>query len=361
MTPPDIKNGVYQYIFNHMRYIDQNEYRFDFLTRNEMDLRATKEYQQHNFIIRSFHNTERESKTGLRQEISAILNLGYDAIHLHTSFWRGFLIEEIAMELHIPHVIVHSHSSGIDFIDGKERDELLQIHEKYKQEFNLDKATDICACSKLAGEWLFGSQIPQEALNILPNAIEVDKYHYQPKVRKELRAKLGVEDKVVIGNVGRYCYQKNQRFLIKAFAKAVRQNPKLLLLLIGQGELEGEIRTYIQELGINDDVICLSWQNHVEEYLQAMDIFCLPSVFEGLPISIIEAQAAGLQCLISDTVTKEVGITDLVRFLPLIEEEWCQAMTECKLGYNRERMDEVIDEKGYDIRTAAGRMKALYC
>lgn len=360
MTPPDINNGVYRYIFNHMPYIDQNEYRFDFLTRNGQDLRATKEYQQYHFTIKSFQNTERESRSGLRQEMMDILGSGYDAIHLHTSFWRGFLIEEVAMELKIPHVIVHSHSTGIDFIDAEERSKLLQIHEGYKQAFNLEKATDVCACSKLAAEWLFGSQIPQEKIKILPNAIEVEKYHYQPKIRRKMREKLNVENRIVVGNVGRYCYQKNHRFLVKVFARALEQNPRLFLILVGQGELEAEVCTFVKELGIEDSVLCLGWQTNIEDYLQAMDVFCLPSLFEGFPISVIEAQAAGLPCLVSDTVTGEAGLTDFVSFMPLDEEVWCQALAECKTGYNRERVDEVIGQKGYDIKMAAGRLRELY-
>ncbi len=361
MTPPDINNGVYRYIFNHMPYIDQSEYRFDFLTRNAQDLKATKEYQQYNFTIRSFRNTERDSKTGLREEMMDILGSGYDAIHLHTSFWRGFLIEEVAMELQIPHVIVHSHSSGIDFVDQEERNRLLRIHEDYKSAFDLSRATDVCACSILAAEWLFGPQIPQEKIKILPNAIEVEKYHYQPKIRKEVRENLGIDNRIVIGNVGRYCHQKNHRFMVRVFAKALRKNPNLFLILIGQGELEAEIRALVKQLDIDDSVLCLGWQTNVEDYLQAMDIFCLPSFFEGFPISVIEAQAAGLSCIVADTVTKEAGITDFVRFMPLEEEIWCQALAECKTEGHRERVDELIGSKGYDIKVAAGRLKELYC
>ncbi len=361
MTPPDINNGVYRYIFNHMPYIDQNEYCFEFLTRNRQDLMATKEYKQYHFMIRSFQNTERESKNGLREEMMDILGSGYDAIHLHTSFWRGFLIEEVAMELQIPHVIVHSHSTGIDFTDEEERNKLLQIHEGYKRAFDFNKATDVCACSRLAGEWLFGSQIPQEEIKILPNAIEVEKYHYQPKVRRKMREKLGIENRIVIGNVGRYCYQKNHRFLVRAFSKALEQNPKLFLILIGQGELEDGICAFVKELGIENSVLCLGWQANIEDYLQAMDVFCLPSLFEGFPISVIEAQAAGLPCFVADTVTREAGITDLVSFMPLDEEIWCQALAGCRAEHSRERVDELIGKKGYDIKMAAGRLRELYC
>ena len=146
MTPPDIRNGVYRYIFNHMKYINQNEYRFDFLTRNKDDLMKTSEYQEYGFKIQSFANTERDSKDGLRREIYRILENNYDAIHLHTSAWRGMLIEEIAMEMQIPQVIVHSHSTGVDFQSAEEREKVVKIHEEYKREFDFRYATDVCAC-----------------------------------------------------------------------------------------------------------------------------------------------------------------------------------------------------------------------
>ena len=360
MTPPDINNGVYRYIFNQMKYIDQNQYCFEFLTRNKDGLMETKEYQQYHFAIQSFQNTERESRYGLREEITHILKQDYDVIHLHTSIWRGFMIEEIAMELQVPKVIVHSHSSGMDFSSKEERERLLKIHEEYKSAFDMSKATDVCACSKLAAEWLFGPQIPRNIIKIMPNAIEVEKYQFRPKRRKELREKLGVSNRIVIGNVGRYCYQKNQEFLISAFAKAQKNNKKLFLLLLGEGELQSDIEQMIRKLGVEKSVLCLNWQQNVEDYLQVMDVFCLTSRFEGLPISVIEAQAAGLPCFVADTVTDEVKITDLVTFLPLIEEEWKLALEQSAMNDNRECFNREIAQNGYDIREAVCMLEELY-
>lgn len=360
MTPPDINNGVHRYLFNHMKYLDQKEYQFSFLNRNAKDLMATREYQQYHFEIRSFQNTERESKDGLRKEIVRILSDGYDAVHLHTSIWRGFLIEEIAMELGIPKVIVHSHSTGIDDSCREGREKLQKIHEQYKQEFGFDRATDVCACSRLAGEWLFGTKIPRERIQIMPNAIEIEKYHFQEDVRKKVRNRLNLENRIVIGNVGRYSYQKNHEFLVKVFAKAYRNNHKLFLLLIGQGELLEHVRRLIKSLDIEEAVQCLDWQERVEEYLQAMDVFCLPSHFEGLPISAVEAQTAGLPCYIADTVTDETKITDLVTFLPLIEEEWQCALEHSRINDHREHFDQEIATSGYDIRQEVIKFEKLY-
>ena len=360
MTPPDINNGVYRYVFNHMHYIDLEKYEFTFLTKNPDGLRKTKEFQKYHFPIRAFCNVERENPDGLRDEITRILSEGYDIIHLHTSLWRGFLIEQIAMELKLPRVIVHSHSSGIDEREEKERADFLVKHNYYKKKFSMEYATDVCACSRLAGDWLYWEQIPREAIRILPNAVEVGKYHFQPWVRQRKRSEMGLEGRIVLGNVGRYSYQKNQKFLLKAFAKAHRKNPSLFLILMGQGNMLPELKGLAEQLEIEKDVCFLGWQEHVEEYLQAMDAFCLPSVFEGLAISAVEAQAAGLPCLLSDTIDRGSAVTDLVEFFPLKEEIWVERLAHCRKYDSRERRDEEMAEKGYDIRVATERLADFY-
>lgn len=360
MTPPIINNGVYQYIFNHMAYIDRERFQFDFLTRNAKALAATEEYRKYGFTIQTFCNTERNNEEEMRKEISDILSQGYDAIHLHTSFWRGFLIEQIAMEMKIPKVIVHSHSTWVDVGDDKKREEILRIHNAYKERFDFRYATDVCACSRLAGDWLYGDQIPREKIQILPNAIDVEKYSFRLGIRASIRKRLGLEDRVVIGSVGRYCYQKNQPFLIRAFAKAREQNKKLFLLLIGGGEWKDELKKQVAGLGLKDAVRCLNWQENVQDYFQAMDVFCLPSLFEGLAITSIEAQAAGLKCLLADTISREAEVTDLVTFLPLDEQRWTEEMAQSRQAGERERKDKEIEAAGYDIRSAVRKLERLY-
>lgn len=360
MTPPDINNGVYQYIFNHMRHMDMRKYRFSFLTRAAAELRLTKEYCQHGFSIHALHNRQRDSREDLRREVISVLSQGYDIIHLHTSSWRGFLIEEIAMELGVGKVIVHSHSTGIDVADERERRKQIKEHERYKNQFSMEYATDVCACSSLAADWLFGPGISKNQIQILPNAIDVERYHFQAEKRRKIRASLNLENRIVIGNVGRYSYQKNQEFLLRAFTRAHAHNPSLFLLCLGEGILLGKLKELSRKLGMEDSVLFLEWTDHVESYLQAMDVFCLSSHFEGFPISAIEAQAAGLRCLISESVTREVQITDAVTFLPLEEECWAEELAKCRTDTHRHGQDKIIAGTGYDIRVAARRLEELY-
>ncbi len=360
MTPPEVRNGVYQYIFHHLPFIDQSKYEFSFLTKVADELKETREYQQYHFPIYQLNGVQRNGREAFEQEIRGILETGFDVIHLHTSSWRGFLIEEIAMEMKISKVIVHSHSSGIDFVSEEQRKELLKDHLYYKERFTMEYATDVCACSREAADWLFSKQIPRNKIQLLPNAVDVKRFRYDRSVRNQIRRELGIEDRVVLGNVGRYSFTKNQEFLVRCFAKAHKSNPKLYLIMIGQGENISYIRELVERLGMREHIKCYGWLENVPDFLQAMDVFCLPSKFEGLPISAVEAQASGLRCLVSDAVTKETDLTGLVKFLPLENEKWVEAMEEARVEEDRSFMDEAFDRAGYSMEASCGRLIQLY-
>lgn len=360
MTPPDVNNGVYHYIFNHMKYIDCTRFRFAFLTKGAEDLRLTPEYKKYGFDVYELKSVQREDEGKFRQEIRQILKCGFDIVHLHTSSWRGFMIEEIAMELGIPRVIVHSHSAGIDECDYEKRKVRIGVHELFKEQFSMKYATDVWACSELAANWLYGENVPCDKIQIMPNAIETDRYRYNPAKREQLRKQLGLEDKVVVGNIGRYAFQKNHEFLIKVFAEAFKIDRRLYLLCLGGGELSGRLKQLIDAMGLSEYVSLMEWRENVEDYLQVMDIFCLPSKFEGLPLSVIEAQAAGLNCLVADTVTKEVKLTDLVTFLPLEKDGWVRAILNCPPRCRRKMWNEEIACAGYEIRSASEKLEEMY-
>lgn len=156
--------GVEQNVMNYYRHMDRERFQFDFLTRNAK-LAEYKEVKELGINVKTFTATERSDKNLLIKEINQILDEGYDIIHMNTSYWVGFLIEELAMERHIPKVIVHSHNAGLDLGQGRER--ALEIHEYYKGKFDRRYATDCWACSRLAADWLFGPQIPRNDIRII--------------------------------------------------------------------------------------------------------------------------------------------------------------------------------------------------
>lgn len=361
MTPPIINNGVYRYIFTLLKYIDKTKFQFDFLMQNPAELMQTEEYKQYHFGIRTFSTTQRENPEKFRQEIYDILSDGYDILELHTSYWRGFMIEEIAMEIGISRVIVHSHSSGLDNNNPEERIKQLAIHEQFKRSFNCNYATDFWACSKEAGDWLFGEQIPEEKIKIVHNAIEVKNYLYCDDVRNQKRQALGLENSFVIGNIARFEYQKNHEFLIEVFSQVCRRIDNAILLLVGEGELKQDIMKRCNLLGISDKVIFAGWREDINDLLQAMDLFAFPSIFEGLGIALVEAQTSGLFCLASDTIPAEVVMTDNCRLLPLNPNEWKNIIADYYEGsYVRTSKEYEVTEAGYNIETEIHYIEKLY-
>lgn len=350
MTPPIVNSGVYKYIFSNLKHIDKSQFEFAFLTQANADLKNTEEYKEYGFQIHNFTTTQRENPQKFRQEIVDILAAGYDVLQLHTSFWRGFLIEEIAMELGMPKVIVHSHSSNIDIADDGKRIKMLQEHLQFKEEFNTSYATDFWACSNMAADWLFGEQIDRKNICIMRNAIDVEKYAYNEQVRREYRKMFNLEGKFVIGNTCRFEYQKNHEFLIRIFATVHKKYPDTVLMLAGGGQKLPQIKKLVKDYGVADSVRFLSWRDDIAQLLQAMDLYCLPSLFEGLPLVLVEAQSADLPCVVSDMVTTEAKLTEKVQYVALNEEKWVQAVEEAMGSRMRDDVSDVIGKAGYDIR-----------
>lgn len=360
MTPPIVNNGVYRYIFNNWEYMDHDRFEFGFLMQAPDELKKTEEWKKNHFEIRSFSIPQRVDPDRFRKEIYDILSDGYDIVHLHTSYWRGFMIEEIAMELGVPRVIVHSHSSSIDQNDPEERKKQMEVHNELKAQFSDRLATDFWACSNLAAQWLFGPQIPKDKIRIMPNAINVDSFRYNPAVRNRLRKQYCLDDKIVLGNTGRFEYQKNQEFLIEVFKRVHDRIDNAFLVLIGEGLKEDALRSLVNGYGLNDHVMFAGWKNNVNEWLQAFDVFCLPSLFEGFPISLVEAQTSGLKCIVSDSVTREVDITGDINYESLDLDKWTDRIVGlCNDNPRIDRSNDMINA-GYDLKNAARRLESYY-
>ena len=169
-----------------------------------------------------------------------------------------------------------------------------------------------------------------------------------------------MEDKFVIGHTGRFEYQKNQEFLVKVFSKVYKENPKARLVLVGEGKNEQNVKDMVKTLGIRNAVLFLGWREDVAELLQAIDMYCLPSRFEGLGIALVEAQAAGLKCIASDTVPLEAKLTDDLQYLELDEEIWIKEIRKIMCGYERKETIEQIRSAGYDIEQQIKNIEMEY-
>lgn len=203
-----------------------------------------------------------------------------------------------------------------------------------------------------AAEFMFGKRcVNNGEVKIIKNAIPIDNYIFSIEKRNRIRKELKIEDKFVIGHVGRFTHQKNHNFLIDIFLEITKRLNNAVLILVGTGEYENRIKEKIQMLNLTNKVIFTGVRKDVPDLMMAMDVFVFPSFYEGMPNVVIEAQATGLPCFISNTITKEVQLTYLVKFMSinLMPSQWADAIVEYIGNESRANMKSDIIEKGYDI------------
>ena len=207
------------------------------------------------------------------------------------------------------------------------------------------------APSDLAAEYTFGKKRAGNGdVKYLHNAVDLSVFRYGEDDRSQIRQEFGLEDKIVIGHIGRLNHQKNHKFLLDVFAKIKEKEDRAVLVLVGKGELENEIKAKADDLGLSDSVIFTGVRSDIPALLSAMDVFVFPSFYEGMPNTVIEAQATGLPCIIADTITREADITGLVRYMSLDEtaEEWADAVLSAISEERTDTKQKFIDNK-YDI------------
>lgn len=282
----------------------------------------------------------------------------YECIHFHTSC--PSYIEPIiaAKKAGVKKIILHSHSSSGPY--GFYHKLMRIIYRPQIKYF----ATHFFACSMLAAEWMYGKYIPFDKIAIIPNGIETYKFRYNEEIRYEKRREIGIgQDKQLIGHVGRFSNVKNHDFLINVF-KAIHEKEKNSnLLLVGDGILLEDIKRKVNQLGISNEVLFLTNRNDISELMQAMDVFILPSFYEGLPVTLVEAQATGLPCIVSNTVSSESKLTNLVEFISLDASicHWRDAIIS-RFGKNNNRIQfsDMVKNSGFDITEIAQMLEKVY-
>ena len=247
-------------------------------------------------------------------------NTKYDVIHnniLHITLPMMFC----AMAKKVPVRILHSHNSKMGETHARE------IRNNAVLPILRATATDYAACSKLAGEAMFGKR----QFTVISNVIDAERYQYDEQRRNEVRKMMRVEDRFVVGTVGRVAYQKNPFFAVDVFEEVLKRCPKAEYWWIGSGPLQQELAEYVEKKGLSGRVKLLGSREDVIDLYQAMDVFFLPSLFEGLPVTGVEAQAMGLPCVISNAVTDELVYSDLVRFVSLDDNQgkWAEQIVKC--------------------------------
>lgn len=342
--------GLETMLMNYYRYMDRDIIQFDFLTHRENSGDYDEEIVN---LGGKIYHAPRLSVKSLKDYGQFLDNLfalnNYSIIHSHIDSMSFFPLF-FAKKNKVPVRIAHSHTTKLDF-DSK-------FPVKFLAKLLIKNVTNVnCACSVNAGKFLFNN----DNYLIIRNAIDVNKFQFDTSKRDILRNKYNLKNKFVIGHVGRFCYIKNQTFLLDVFYEVLKKKDSSILILIGQGPDYDKILKKISDLNIEDKVIIFTNRDDVQDFYQMMDIFILPSLFEGLPLVAIEAQANGLPCIISSSVSSEVAVTDSVKFFNLncSPLAWADLILDTSLTRNSMCINQ-LRNNGYDIRVEAKKLESLY-
>lgn len=353
-----LSSGVSSVVINLYRNLDKQKFHFDFLVHEETPAVFVDEIESYGGKIYRMPELKYVNTIKYIKALDEFFksNGEYDIVHGHIANAAIFYL--IAAKVNGVNLrIIHSHSTKpSQRIIKKIRNYILQAPVKMV-------ANQFVACSEASAVYLFGkSAFLKENVFVLKNAINTEKFIFNAAIRENTRKRFNIDNKLAVGHVGRFSEEKNHRFILSTFIELCKIVPNACLLLIGDGPLEEEIKYMAQREQIYDKVIFLGKRNDINILLQAMDVFILPSLFEGLPVSVLEAQASGLKCFVSENVTKEVNVTGLVEFLSLAEDskKWAQKISNSGCQYLRENQYKSFTESGFDIKAQADRLEKYY-
>ncbi len=357
---PISNGGQESFVFNLIKHMNRENMKIDLLTPYYCDNIFYKEFIKNiggNLISLDIKFNPGGNRNTVKKPINNFLkNNKYDVVHIHSGSSSFLAIAaKCAKKNGIGKVIVHSHC-------GIEKINIRNIILKNLISFSLKRNVDVfCACSEIASEAKFTKSV-QKNVHIIKNGVDLLVFNNNRSLNEKLRQELGIDlDTFVVGHVGRFNYQKNHEYLIDIFSKILMICPKSKLLLIGEGELKRSIKEKVNNLHINLDVIFTGNLNNVNEYMQVMDVFVLPSRFEGLPIVGVEAQASGLNVITSEQVSSELNLTKHVHYLSLelSPEEWAERILKFK-GNIRFNSKDILIKSGYDINLTSDYVRKIY-
>lgn len=342
--------GVEAVVMNYYHHIDRNKIQFDFIVDNDSSCPQEKE------IIalggRIYRITPYQSILKNMKDLEGLFRKNrYKIVHSQLTTMSVFSLA-VAKKCGVPVRICHGHNTAA-------KGEGMKNIMKYTlRPFAKLFATHYFACSKYAGKWLFGEKAVRSGkVKILRNAIDLERFSFSQENRDAVRKELNIENKFVVGHIGRFAYQKNHEFLLDIFQEIYKKNQNSVLLLIGEGPLEEQIRLKAKEFP-EGAVKFLGVRSDTYRLYSAFDVFCLPSKYEGLPVVGVEAQANGLPCVFSDAMTREVKLLETVTFLNINEP----AATWAKI-FLKDRLDnagEIVRSSGFDIRLQAQKLEKTY-
>ncbi len=349
--------GVQAFILNVLQNIDLNKFQIDIAINfyaeqngieNECRKYGCKFYILPYFKLYNYCTFKRAWRKFL-------LENSYDIVYAHATNSASIFLKE-AKSLGIK-TIAHSHSAGY-------RGGIVERFVKKIFAKNVGKFADYWfACSEIAAKRLYGTSYHDyKNYYLIPNAINVDKYLFNSNIRNEIRRQLNIDDSVLLcGHVGTFSRPKNHKFLIDIFTEISHMKSNVKLLCCGAGSLMEDVKEYAKKCGVLDNIIFAGVVNNVHEYMMAMDIFIFPSIFEGFPVSILECQSAGLPITMSDTITSEVDLSDLVcrKSLTQSAHEWAETAIR-KRSKERCKYNAIIGKTQYNIKTSISVLESLF-
>ncbi len=339
----------------------KNKYRFDWMTYSLTGNDWAYMFEQMGSVIQFFPGPK-----GLRHIISDfclyakyikfIRDNHYTVVHVHTEKPTAVRFVIVSYLAGAKKRILHSHSNSAIGVSNNLRTKL----SKWLMRIFV---TDYVACSQEAADWLFPPKGAENAV-ILKNGLDTGLYRFNLETRKTIRRKLGLEDnQYVIGHIGKFAPQKNHMFLLEAFRNVLSIDSGARLMLLGSGPMDAEIHERMKLLEIDEQVIDIGQVDNVQDYLNAMDVMALPSLYEGLGMVNIEAQTNGLPCVVSNRVAKLAKVTDILEFYPLEDgaDNWAKYLLQFKRNnINRESYCDKVRKSGWDIKDIAGKLRELY-
>lgn len=344
-----VGGGVESVVMNYYRHIDRSKVQFDFL----VDEDSTRVPEEEIIALggRVFRIPPYQHPIRYRRELIRLMReQRWPIVHSNINTLSVFPLSA-AKKVGVPVRIAHSHST---MGKGEFAKNVMKLA---LRPFANVYATVRFACGHYAGEWLFGKNAD---FTVIPNGIELDKFRFDSAVRQETRKELGIaEDTFLIGHVGRFMPQKNQAFLVDVLADVLPSKPNAMIVFVGDGPDKPAVQQHAEELGIADHILFLGQRSDVNRLYQAFDVFCLPSLYEGLCIVGVEAQRAGLPCLFADAITREVDVTKSSRFMSMESVKgWSSFIATLESGARVSLSEEMFSD--YDISRNAQKLTAMY-
>ncbi len=348
--------GVEAVVMNYYRHIDRTKVQFHFICDNDSINIPYNEIEKLGGKVILVPPYQKIFK--YHKELKRILkNNDYRIVHSHINTLSIFPLM-VAKKLKIPVRIAHSHSTT------NKKEWKKNLLKQVLRPFSKLYATNYMCCSELAGRWLFGDKAyDEDRVYLLNNAIDLEKFSYNEDIRTNKRKELGIKkNQIIIGHIGRFVTQKNHLFLIDIFYELHKHEKNAVLLLAGQGPLLNKIKEKVKDLDLTDSVQFLGQRSDVAELYQAFDVFLLPSLYEGLPVVGVEAQASGLLCILSNDMTKETKVLDSTVFISLSDsvKVWVNCILNTLKKHKRKDTKKEIASNGFDIEKEAEKLTNKY-